>query len=104
MKNVATPFDLMDASLQMGQLMIETQSVMAMRILGMAGFWNVTKAENGRMFDEKAPALTQSALSALYASLRGERPDQIMLKAIKPLRAKTRSNSRRLTKRGPKLI
>ncbi|MFZ5962184.1 antifreeze protein [Thalassococcus sp. BH17M4-6] len=99
----ATPFDLLGASLQMGYLAAETQSVMAMRLWGMAGLWNVTTSENNRMVDEKTPALTQSAMNAMFAAMRGERPDQIVVSAIKPLRARTRSNSRRLAKRGLKL-
>ncbi|MGY9045648.1 hypothetical protein P775_21515 [Puniceibacterium antarcticum] len=102
MPRLATPVDLWNTTLQMTYLALETQSVMTMRLLGMAGLWNVTKSENTRMVDEKSPALLQSMMNAATATMHGARPDQIMNTAIKPLRAKTRSNSTRLAKRGPK--
>ncbi|MHA6346099.1 antifreeze protein [Roseivivax sp. CAU 1761] len=96
------PVDYWTASLQLGLLAVETQAVMAMRLWGMAGLWNVTGTENSVMVNEKPGALIDSAMSAVAAGLRGAPPDQIMLSAIRPLRNKTRSNSRRLAKRGPK--
>ena len=102
MPRTATPLDLWNTTLQMTYLALETQSVMTMRILGMAGLWNVTKSENARMMDEKSPALMESAMNAVTATMNGARPDQILNTAIRPLRAKTRSNSNRLSKRGPK--
>ncbi len=101
--SMASPFDLWGASLQMGYLLAEAQSVIAMRLWGMAGVWNVTASERTRMVDEKPAALTQAAMNAAFAAMRGERPDQIVTSAIRPLRAKTRSNARRLAKRGLKL-
>ncbi len=102
MPRTATPFDLWSTTLQFTFLAIETQSVMTMRLLGMAGLWNVTKSENARMMDEKSPALMRSMTDAAAVAMTGARPDQIMATAIKPLRAKTRSNANRLSRRGPK--
>ncbi|KMK68363.1 hypothetical protein [Puniceibacterium sp. IMCC21224] len=102
MPRPATPIDLWDASLQMFYLTVETHAVVSMRLLGMAGLWNVTKSENSRMVDEKSDALMQSAANAVNATMTGARPDQVLASAIRPLRAKTRSNSKRLAKRGPK--
>ncbi len=104
MPRIATPLELWNTSLQMSYLMFETQSVMTMRLLGMAGLWNVTKSENTRMMDEKSPALLKSMANAAAATMSGARPDQIINTAILPLRAKTRSNSNRLSRRGPKFI
>ncbi|WP_186766532.1 antifreeze protein [Puniceibacterium confluentis] len=102
MPRTANPLHLWNATLQMTFLLIETQSVITMRLLGMAGLWNVTRSENTRMVDEKPPAMMQSAMNAVSATMNGARPDQIVTSAIRPLRAKTRSNTNRLAKRGPK--
>ncbi len=104
MSRTATPLDLWKTTLEMSLLMFETQSVMTMRLMGMAGFWNVTSSENALMFDEKSPAWMKSMVNATQATLQGKRPDQIVNTAIRPLRAKTRPNSSRLAKRGPKFI
>ncbi|MDW4497332.1 antifreeze protein [Sulfitobacter sp. D35] len=98
-----SPFDLVQSGLQVGFLAAEAQAVIAMRLWGFAGFWNVTPFERQRMVSEKAGAMTQSALNAAFAAMRGKRPDEVLDVAIRPLRQKTRSNSRRLAKRGPKL-
>ncbi|SNR51999.1 hypothetical protein [Puniceibacterium sediminis] len=102
MPRPATLIDLWHTTLQMSLLAVETHAVMTMRIMGMAGLWNVGKSENTRMVHEKPPALMKSAMNAVSASMNGARPDQIMNTSIRPLRAKTRSNSNRLAKRGPK--
>ena len=90
----ATPADMMGAWMNMSMLMVETASVMTMRMMGMAGLWSVTKSENDRMVSEKSSAM---------ATMRGKRPDEVMNAAVKPLRRKTRANARRLGKRGPAL-
>jgi hypothetical protein len=102
MSRRATPFDLWRAGMQGWMLMAEAQAVIAMRMWGMAGLWNVTPSENSRMVSEKATALPQSALAASQAAMAGKRPDEVMTAAIRPLRRKTGANARRLTKRGPK--
>ncbi len=89
-------------ALEFGQMMAEAQSVIAMRTMGMAGMWSVTKSEDGRMISEKVEALSRAGTDATRAALRGATPDQIAAAALKPLRQKTRANARRLGKRGLK--
>ena len=72
------------------------------RMAGMAGLWPVTPYENTRMVSEKAYAITKAMGNVAQASLRGAAPEAVMAAAIKPVRQKTRSNARRLTKRGLK--
>ena len=96
----ATPADLVGTSVRFWMLMAETQSVIAMRTLGMAGLWSVTPTERRRMVDEKLPAFTEAALAAGTAAFHGKRPDQVMDAAIRPLGKATRANSKRLAKRG----
>ena len=87
---------------QLGYLALEAQAVVSMRLLGMAGVWSVSPAEDARMISEKVYALTKAQTDAAKATLRGETPDRIAAPAIKPIRQKTRANARRLQKRGMK--
>jgi hypothetical protein len=80
--------------------MVETQMVMAYRVMGMAGLWAVAPGENQRMVAEKGPAFAAAALAASRAAMAGRRPDQIMNAWVRPLRRKTRSNARRLGRLG----
>ncbi|XDA99180.1 antifreeze protein [Sulfitobacter sp. LCG007] len=97
-----SPSDMFQAAWQVGMLAAETQAVIAMRLWGFAGLWNVTPYENRRMVSEKAGAITQAALNASFAAMQGKPLDVVLTSAIRPLRQKTRSNSRRLAKRGPR--
>lgn len=98
----ATPMDYWAVSLQVGYVIAETQAVVTMRLLGMAGIWSVTPAEDARMISEKVYALTKATTDASKAVMRGGAPDEIAAAAIRPIRQKTRANARRLGKRGPK--
>lgn len=84
------------------QLGLEAQSVVTMRMLGAAGVWNVHPGENARMITEKQQAFTEAAFAAGRAALGGHAPEAVVKAALRPLRLKTRSNIRRLSKRGPK--
>lgn len=89
-------------SVQSAQMALEAQTVVALRLLGMAGLWAVPHADDMRMVLEKPDAFVRSATAASQAMLSGKRPDQIATAAIKPLRRKTRANARRLTRAGPR--
>lgn len=88
--------------MQLVYLMSEAQAVIAMRLMGMAGVWSVTPAEDARMVSEKVYALTRAGTDAARAMLDGAPPDQVAAAAIKPIRQKTRANAKRLGKRGLK--
>lgn len=100
MKSHASPWELWQANLEVGQLLIETQMVMAYRMMGMAGLWAVAESENRRMVDEKAPAFAEAAMAAGVAVMQGRRPDEVMGAWVRPLRNKTKSNARRLGRLG----
>jgi hypothetical protein len=87
---------------QMAMIGWEAQAVIAMRLLGMGGVWSVTPSENTRMVTEKAAAFTTAAMQGALAAAQGKRPDEIAQTMLRPIRRKTRSNSRRLARRGPK--
>ena len=79
---------------------LEAQMIIAMRLGGMAGFWDVTKAENNLMSTEKLAAAQASAFAAAAAMMLGANPVGVALAAIEPVRRKTTANARRLARRG----
>ena len=98
-KSTALPLAYWSNAFELGALMAEAQAVIAMRLLGMAGFWSVTPQEDARMVSEKIEALTRSGTDAATVALAGGRPDQIVAAAIRPIRRKTRANFKRLGRR-----
>ena len=99
MNDLPVPFRLMGLWLQTTMLAIEAQTVVATRLWGMAGLWPVSPREGTRMVAEKWPTFAQAARAASHATLSGHPPDQVMAAALKPIRKKTRANSRRLSRR-----
>ena len=95
-----TPFDALRLGYQMSMLTLESQSVVAMRLWGMAGLWNVAPTENTRMVAEKSTAMIASGMAAQRAIASGASATETALAAIKPLRRRTGSNARRLSRRG----
>ncbi len=79
---------------------IDSQSVIMMRTLGMAGLWNSSSNENHMMIREKQAAAIKSATNVALAIGQGKSPAEITQSAIKPYKQKTRANSKRLQKRG----
>lgn len=102
---IAGPFSstiqLAHLSVQSAMMLAEANMVIVMRLWGMAGFWNVTPFENRRMVHEKAAAAQASALAAGRAIAAGKGPAAVAHAALKPVRHRTKSNVRRLTRRGP---
>lgn len=94
--------DIMTLWYEASLMTLEAQMIIAMRLGGMAGFWNVTKAENNLMGTEKLAAVQASAVAAAAALMLGVNPAGVALAAIKPVRRKTTANVRRLGKRGLK--
>lgn len=93
--------DMMRLSMSATMMMMEAQTVITMRLWGMAGFWNVGPGENQLMWQEKAQAAQQSGQAAAMAAIKGATPGQVALAAIKPVRRKTKANVSRLARRGP---
>ncbi len=96
--NHATPADMIALWTSTSQMLVEAQTVVALRMLGMAGIWPVAATENTRMVEEKMPALIASGIAAGQAAMAMKRPDEIMAAAVRPLGVKTRSNARRLSR------
>jgi hypothetical protein len=101
---MANPFnqaETMRLAMQTTLMMAEAQQVIAMRLMGMAGGWRVTPAENARMMNEKSSAMFAAGKAASLALIAGASPQGVALAALKPVRAKTRANAARLARRGP---
>ena len=96
------PVALMRSGSDLAMLAWETQLVMTMRLMGMAGFWSVVPTESDRMMSEKAPAFAEAIRAATGAAMSGCRPDEVAVAWARPLRKRTRANARRLSRRGPR--
>ncbi|MEP5732184.1 MAG: antifreeze protein [Sulfitobacter sp.] len=92
------PQDFFNMQLRLTTLMVEAQSVMTLRILGMSGIIATPQGENSRMMQEKGPALAQSVAHASQALAAGQRPDQLFDAALAPVSDRVRSNRKRLMK------
>ena len=96
-----TPAQMISLSMRTGMMLVEAQMVIGMRMMGMAGLWRVLPSENARMSSEKVSALGQSAVAASTAMLAGKSPALIAEAALRPVARTTKSNDKRLARRGP---
>lgn len=85
----------------MARMGMEAQMVIAMRVWGSFGMWNLGPREHHRMVSEKIVAAQKAGTAALAAAMKGQGPARIGLAAVTPVQRRTRMNTRRLTKRGP---
>lgn len=97
-----SPFDIMRLSINTTVMLAQAQSVIAMRMMGMAGVWTVSPSENNRMVAEKMRAGMQSGLAAQRSALSGGSLTDIAEAALAPVKRATAANARRLTRGGPK--
>jgi hypothetical protein len=98
LESTMNPLALLSLQSQITELMLNTQTVMTLRILGMSGAIPARRGENNRMVAEKAPALAKAYAAATKAAMSGSTPDQIMSAAMVPLSKKVRANRKRLLK------
>ncbi len=98
-----TPKQAMRLATQSTLMIAEAQRVIAMRVAGMAGAWDVPPAEDARMVQEKSDAVLASGQAMMRVMIAGGSAGAVALAGLKPVRAKTRANASRLSKRGPKL-
>jgi len=94
-----SPIPFLDLFVRGSHLFIEAQTVIALRLLGLAGLWPVGDDESRRMVSEKGPAWAEAASAAQGAAFAGARADEVMLAAIGPLSREARSNRTRLLRR-----
>ena len=94
-----TPFDFMVPVLEASRIMAESQMVIGMRLAGMAGLWPMAQSETNRMMSEKLSAGLDSAHAALRSGMAGGSISDVAMAAMKPVRAKTRANAKRLQRK-----
>ncbi|WP_295071500.1 antifreeze protein [Tabrizicola sp.] len=98
---IMTPTQMIDLSMKTGMMLVEAQMVIGMRMMGMAGFWRVLPSENARMSSEKVSAVSASAFATSRAIMSGKSPALIAEAALRPVARTTKSNVKRLARRGP---
>ncbi|WP_349580364.1 antifreeze protein [Sulfitobacter sp. NFXS29] len=93
-----TPFTFFALQSQFAALAVETQIVMSLRLLAMAGALPARPGENNRMVAEKGPAMVKAFSAGTQAMMLGKSPDQVMNASLAPLARKVRQNRKRLMK------
>lgn len=96
MPKYPSPFQIWKLGFDAWRFSFQTQTVMMMRLTGMAGMWTLAPGETSRMVTEKQQAFMQSSLAGMSAAMRGQGPDRILNAAMQPLSRKTSANSKRL--------
>lgn len=91
-------YDLFSLQIRFASLMLEAQSVVALRMMGMAGMIPAHSGENCRMIEEKGPAMQRAFMAATRAAWAGKRPDQVFSAAMTPVSDRVRSNRKRLSR------
>lgn len=91
-----SPFALLNLNMGLVSLIVEAQTVVTLRLLGLAGAIPSKPGEIDRMFREKPVAYTEAWFRAAEAVVAGKPADAIIEAAAKPLRRKVRANKRRL--------
>ena len=89
--------------LSLAQLAWDSQSVVAMRMMGLSGTWTLSRDEHQDMIREKLPAYTEAMVAAGLAAVSGHSPDRVMHAALVPISDKARDNRQRLARNGPRL-
>ena len=85
------------------RMMAEAQTVIGLRMLGMAGVLPAAPMENARMVSEKQHAFSEAGMAAARAMMTGRGPLGAWSAALAPIGRTTRANSKRLSK-GPKAM
>ncbi len=93
------PFDYLRVTMKAAQIMAESQTVIGLRLAGMAGLWPMGGAENSRMVSEKMEAGAQAHTAAMKSAMAGGTLSDIAMAAMKPVGARTSANARRLAKK-----
>lgn len=82
------------------QLVVDSQTVVAMRVMGLTGARAVPEDEHDRMLSEKAPAFTQAMLAGALTAWAGRGPDRVLSAVIEPISTEARANRARLANFG----
>ena len=91
--------ELLRLQTRTARMLIEAQTVIGMRVLGMTGILPAAEGESLRMVTEKQTAFATAAIAATTALMSGKTPMQAYGLALTPIGRATRANSKRLTQR-----
>lgn len=92
------PYRLFQQNLRTGMMIWDVQTVMALRLMGLAGAWTMPPGEALRMVAEKPPAFAQAWAAWQKAVLSGADWDASNRAFSAPLSRKARGNRTRLTR------
>lgn len=92
----SSPMAIWKSGFDAWRMLTEAQTVVTLRMMGMAGFWTLAEGETTRMFTEKQQAFAQSALDGAVAAMRGQPPERVLAAYVQPLGRKTSANALRL--------
>lgn len=92
------PANLMRSTFAFWTLIAEANTVISLRVLGIAGILPAHHTENKRMAAEKAPAFAEAMVAGARAAMQGQSPERVALATMRPLRRRTRANVKRLSK------
>jgi hypothetical protein len=101
MKRSTTPLDLWKLSVTCAAIGAEANMVVAMRMMGMFGFWTMSPGEALRMVAEKQAVLGEAGIGMASAIARGASPAAIASAGAAPVRRRTKANVKRLVRLGP---
>lgn len=104
MRNSSNMFDYLSAGANVWRLGVETNSVILLRMMGMAGIWNTPFDENWRMVAEKPKVFIKSGRDGMVAAMEGKDPAKVVNASIKHLNEATNENRKRLVDRGLRKI
>ena len=97
MSTKTNPIQIWDNCRDLVELSFEANTVIGLRMMGLAGLWPVAPSEISRMITEKQFAFARSATAAGMSAISGNLPDQVLKAAIAPVRASTTANVKRLS-------
>ncbi|MEM8823417.1 MAG: antifreeze protein [Pseudomonadota bacterium] len=80
------------------EMFMDAQTVVGLRLLGLAGVLPTRSDETLRMVTEKQTAFAQSGIAALGAVMAGKNPTQTYGMALTPIKRAARANSQRLVR------
>lgn len=92
------PLALARLGFDTGRMLMQAQTVIALRMMGMAGLTRRAPGEDMRMITEKMQAAQASMAAAMVAGLRGGDATRIAQAALRPVGRATSANVRRLTR------
>ncbi|WP_375256968.1 antifreeze protein [Citreimonas sp.] len=98
MIDVYAPYRLFNQNLRAGMMIWDVQTVMALRLMGLAGAWTMPPGEAVRMVTEKPPAFAKAWTAWQTAMLSGRGIEAAGNAFNAPLSRKARGNRRRLTR------